>query len=197
MGGGQILYLHGGGIYTLPEWERDIHFTWMGEGHTLYLDRRGTCTLTVWESDMYINCMREGHMYFTWIGEGHALYLAGRGAYIVPGQERDLHFTWRGEGHTLYLDGRGTYTLPGRERDIHFTWMSRVNLCLSAAGLPLLPGYSQSRSRPSKLRSLRYFIVESINSWAMARRRKFTGGLVFTPYQSIWILCMIMWGDCI
>ena len=31
------------------------------------------------------------------------------------------------------------------------TWIKDVNLCLSAGGLPLDPGYSKSRSRPSKL----------------------------------------------
>lgn len=43
-----------------------------------------------------------------------------------------------------------------------------VNLCLSSAGLPLLAGYSQSRSRPSKPRSLRNSMESATNSCLLA-----------------------------
>ena len=45
MGERHTLYLAGRGAYTLPEWERDIHFTWTGEGHTLYLDEQSESVL--------------------------------------------------------------------------------------------------------------------------------------------------------
>lgn len=44
------------------------------------------------------------------------------------------------------------------------TITSLVNLSLSSLGLPLLAGYSQSKSRPSKFLSLKNFMVDLVNS---------------------------------
>ena len=47
------------------------------------------------------------------------------------------------------------------------TLQSSVNLCLSSGGLPLLPGYSKSKSNPSKFLSLRKSMEVVINSFLL------------------------------
>ena len=48
------------------------------------------------------------------------------------------------------------------------TWQSHVKRCLSSGGLPRLPGYSKSKSRPSKPRSRRKSMEVSMNSFRLA-----------------------------
>lgn len=47
------------------------------------------------------------------------------------------------------------------------TWRSTVNLFLSSNGLPRAPGYSQSRSSPSKPCCLRNLMEDWMNTWRL------------------------------
>lgn len=61
--------------------------------------------------------------------------------------------------HTM---DHGKHQLNAGTEVLHQTWHNTVNLRLSSTGLPLAPGYSQSRSSPSKP----YFLSSLIEDWA-------------------------------
>ena len=58
-----------------------------------------------------------------------------------------------------------------------------VNLCLSTEGLPLLAGYSKSRSRPSKPRALRKWIDVSMKSLRLAAEASMADILTTPKFQ--------------
>ena len=64
------------------------------------------------------------------------------------------------------------YFIPAKRKCINVvtdtTSNNRANFCLSPGGLPPFAGYSQSRSRPSKLRSRKNFTVDVANSCLLA-----------------------------
>lgn len=57
--------------------------------------------------------------------------------------------------------------MPNEINCVQLTWQSTVNLFLSSDGLPRAPGYSQSRSSPSKPCCLRNLMEDWMNTWRL------------------------------
>lgn len=95
-----------------------------------------------------------------------SLNSAGQLMFPQPDKPRKVpvhHKSWRSQFWFII-----NTTCAPKQWFLYLTLHNSVNLCLSSGGLPLAPGYSQSKSSPSKLYVLSSLIEDWMNAFLLA-----------------------------